>query len=38
VTQDCKNAPKPKATNTVSPGATQQNAPPANSGTTTQGG
>jgi len=38
VTQDCKNAPKPKATNTVAPGSTQQNAPPANSGTTTQGG
>jgi|tagenome__1003787_1003787.scaffolds.fasta_scaffold20893448_2 foldase protein PrsA len=38
VTQDCKNAPKPKATNTVAPGATTQNAPPANSGTTTSGG
>jgi foldase protein PrsA len=38
VTQDCKNAPKAKSTGTVAPGATQQNAPPANSGTTTQGG
>jgi foldase protein PrsA len=38
ITQDCKNAPKPKKTSTVQPGgATQQNAPPANSGTTTGG-
>lgn len=37
VTQDCKNAPKPKTTSTVAPGSTQQNAPPANSGTTTGG-
>jgi parvulin-like peptidyl-prolyl isomerase len=40
VTQDCKNAPKPKSTSTVPPGGvtTQQNAPPANQGTTTSGG
>jgi foldase protein PrsA len=40
VTQDCKNAPKPKSTSTVPPGAvpTQQSAPPANQGTTTSGG
>src|SRR4051794_1685845 len=37
VTQDCKNAPKAKTTSTVAPGSTQQNAPPANSGTTTGG-
>jgi foldase protein PrsA len=38
VTQDCKNAPKPKSTSTVPPGGvTTQNAPPANSGTTTGG-
>jgi len=38
VTQDCKNAPKPKSTSTVPPGGvTQQNAPPANQGTTTGG-
>jgi foldase protein PrsA len=38
VTQDCKNAPKPKSTSTVPPGGvTQQNAPPANSGTTPGG-
>jgi foldase protein PrsA len=37
ITQDCKNAPKAKST--VPPGGatTQQNAPPANSGTTTGG-
>jgi foldase protein PrsA len=40
VTTDCKNAPKPKSTSTVPPGAvpTTQSAPPANSGTTTSGG
>jgi foldase protein PrsA len=40
IIQDCKNAPKPKSTSsTVAPGGvTQQNAPPANSGTTTTGG
>jgi foldase protein PrsA len=39
VTQDCKNAPKPKSTSTVPPGGvTQQSAPPANQGTTTSGG
>jgi foldase protein PrsA len=40
VIQSCKNAPKPKSTSTVPPGAvpTTQNAPPANSGTTTNGG
>jgi foldase protein PrsA len=39
VTQDCKNAPKPKSTSTVPPGGvTTQNAPPANQGTTTSGG
>jgi foldase protein PrsA len=40
VTQDCKNAPKPKKTSTVPAGATptQQSAPPANQGTTTSGG
>jgi foldase protein PrsA len=39
VTQDCKNAPKPKSTSTVPPGGvTQQQAPPANQGTTTSGG
>jgi foldase protein PrsA len=39
VTQDCKNAPKPKSTSTVPPGGvTQQNAPPANQGGTTTGG
>src|SRR4051794_31349312 len=37
VTQDCKNAPKAKTPSTVAPGWTQQNAPPANSGTTTGG-
>jgi foldase protein PrsA len=38
VTQDCKNAPKPKSTSTVPPGGvTQQSAPPANQGTTTGG-
>jgi foldase protein PrsA len=37
VTQDCKNAPKPKATATV-PAGTGQSAPPANQGTTTSGG
>jgi foldase protein PrsA len=37
VTQDCKNAPKAKTTSTVAPSSTQQNAPPANSGTTTGG-
>jgi foldase protein PrsA len=38
VTQDCKNAPKPKSTSTVAPGGvTQQSAPPANQGTTTGG-
>ena len=37
VTQDCKNAPKPKNTSTVAP-STQQNAPPANQGGTTTGG
>jgi foldase protein PrsA len=39
VTQDCKNAPKPKSTSTVPPGGvTQQQAPPANQGGTTTGG
>jgi foldase protein PrsA len=39
VTQDCKNAPKPKKTSTVPPGGvTQQQAPPANQGGTTTGG
>jgi foldase protein PrsA len=39
ITQDCKNAPKPKSTSTVPPGGvTQQSAPPANQGTTTSGG
>jgi foldase protein PrsA len=39
VTQDCKNAPKPKSTSTVPPGGvTQQSAPPANQGATTPGG
>jgi foldase protein PrsA len=37
VTQDCKNAPKPKATSTVSPGQTTTGSAPANSGTTTGG-
>jgi foldase protein PrsA len=37
VTQDCKNAPKAKSTSTAAPASTQQNAPPANSGTTTGG-
>jgi foldase protein PrsA len=38
VTQDCKNAPKPKSTSTVPPGGATQSAPPANSGGTTTGG
>ncbi|MDX6656044.1 MAG: foldase protein PrsA [Solirubrobacteraceae bacterium] len=37
VTQDCKNAPKPKTTSTV-PATPTQSAPPANQGTTTSGG
>jgi len=38
VTQDCKNAPKPKKSSTVPPGGVTQNAPPANQGGTTTGG
>jgi foldase protein PrsA len=37
VTQDCKNAPKAKATSTTSQGQTTTGAAPANSGTTTGG-
>jgi foldase protein PrsA len=38
VTQDCKNAPKPKATSTVPAGGTTTGSAPANSGGTTTGG
>ena len=38
VTQDCKNAPKPKSTSTVPPGGVTTGSAPANSGGTTTGG
>jgi foldase protein PrsA len=38
VTQDCKNAPKPKSTSTVPPGGVTTGNAPANSGGTTTGG
>jgi len=38
VTADCKNAPKPKSTNTVPPGGVTTGSAPANSGGTTTGG
>src|SRR5215211_512518 len=38
VTQDCKNAPKPKSTSTVPPGGATTGNAPANSGGTTTGG